>query len=564
MPGKRAAIYIRMSTDEQTNSPERQRTQILAYCQKKGYRVVHEYQDLGLRGHDDTRPDFNRLIADATSRRFDVVVVDEQSRLARSDMVKFVARVVDPLRDAGVAIDTVAKGLLDWDDLGGFIIGAVNQHTASGEVVTLSRRVVTELARRALKGDAVAGKPPYGYKQVWVDPSGKVVHEGKRTWTRRPAGVEPTFRIIEEQSEIVKWVYESYVNKDLSLKGIMEELRRRGVLSPRGGAYWSRAHIRNMLTNRTYVGDYVFNQVSVGTYHRLAMQGDGESRVGLAVPKPAGRKGSKTVRNDEKDWVVITDHYPAVVDRELFQRAGAALQNNRERSTPTPARGDYCLSKVLVCARCGSWMTGDREGELKVYMCGGYCRYGPGHCKPFRIREDDALGVVEQELSRHFLSPERIDQLRADVLSQKNQQHKGRDLARLRKRATVLASNIAKATHNVLLLDPELVPVAQAQIQKWQQERTDCARDIEQAERETPVEDAEELAQRIVLALSQLRKSIEDSAPTAIRRAVRGALLKMELKFETVESEPRRRHRLVGGVSCFLNGERFSFGLESR
>ena len=52
----RAAQYIRMSTDDQADSPERQRSLVLPYCERKGYIVVEVYEDLGMRGWDDARP----------------------------------------------------------------------------------------------------------------------------------------------------------------------------------------------------------------------------------------------------------------------------------------------------------------------------------------------------------------------------------------------------------------------------------------------------------------------------------------------------------------------------
>src|SRR4051794_8073994 len=100
----RVAVYIRMSTDDQAGSPERQRSLVLPYCQRKGYVVVDVYEDLGMRGWDDARPDFQRLMQDAKQKKFDIIVVDEQSRLCRDDPIEFAATVAYPLRGAGVAV----------------------------------------------------------------------------------------------------------------------------------------------------------------------------------------------------------------------------------------------------------------------------------------------------------------------------------------------------------------------------------------------------------------------------------------------------------------------------
>src|SRR5438105_225715 len=89
----RVAVYVRMSTDDQTDSPERQLEQVLPYCERKGYRIVGRYQDLAMRGWDDSRPEFQKLLRDAEAGMFDVIVVDEQSRLSRTEPVEFFAQV---------------------------------------------------------------------------------------------------------------------------------------------------------------------------------------------------------------------------------------------------------------------------------------------------------------------------------------------------------------------------------------------------------------------------------------------------------------------------------------
>ncbi len=79
----RALVYLRMTTDRQEDSPERQRRQTDPHCERKGYVVVDYYVDRGIRGEPDERPEFQRLLRDAQAGKGDVVVVDEWSRLSR-------------------------------------------------------------------------------------------------------------------------------------------------------------------------------------------------------------------------------------------------------------------------------------------------------------------------------------------------------------------------------------------------------------------------------------------------------------------------------------------------
>src|SRR4051812_2521201 len=109
----RAAAYYRMSTDEQEGSIDRQRSTTLPHAAHKGYRVVGEYPDEGVAGDEFAkRPQLQRLLADAKAGNFDVVVVDEVSRLSRQKFTEFIAKVAHPLEQAGVTVDSVAEGPL--------------------------------------------------------------------------------------------------------------------------------------------------------------------------------------------------------------------------------------------------------------------------------------------------------------------------------------------------------------------------------------------------------------------------------------------------------------------
>jgi site-specific DNA recombinase len=160
----RAATYIRMSTDEQPDSPERQRSQILPYCERLGYRIVQEYSDLGERGWRDDRPQFLRLLQDAQAGKFDVIVVDEMSRLSRQDPFDYIVKVAHPLREAGVGVESVAEGRQDWDELVGMILLTVRQDKARQESITLGRRTATGQVRKAKEGKLFSGRAPYGYR----------------------------------------------------------------------------------------------------------------------------------------------------------------------------------------------------------------------------------------------------------------------------------------------------------------------------------------------------------------------------------------------------------------
>lgn len=81
---KRAAIYLRVSTREQSTAA--QRAELETVAERAGWDVVEVYEDAGISGAKgrDQRPAFDRLLKDATRRRFDVVMAWSIDRLGRS------------------------------------------------------------------------------------------------------------------------------------------------------------------------------------------------------------------------------------------------------------------------------------------------------------------------------------------------------------------------------------------------------------------------------------------------------------------------------------------------
>jgi len=81
---KRAAVYLRVSTREQSTAMQRAALEEVAT--RAGWQIVAVYEDAGISGAKgrDQRPEFDRMLKDATRRRFDVVMAWAIDRLGRS------------------------------------------------------------------------------------------------------------------------------------------------------------------------------------------------------------------------------------------------------------------------------------------------------------------------------------------------------------------------------------------------------------------------------------------------------------------------------------------------
>jgi len=135
----RIALYVRVSTSEQTVEP--QLFALRAYAAARGLELAVEYVDEGVSGARDRRPALDRLLADTKRRRFDVLAITKLDRLARS--VRHLTTMAAELEALGVdlvvldqAIDTsTPAGRLLFHVLGSiaeFERDLIRERTAAG------------------------------------------------------------------------------------------------------------------------------------------------------------------------------------------------------------------------------------------------------------------------------------------------------------------------------------------------------------------------------------------------------------------------------------------------
>ena len=157
---KRAAIYLRVSTDGQTT--ENQRLALVAVADQRGWSVANVYEDAGISGAKgrDKRPGLDALLKDAARGRFDVVMAWAMDRLGRSlfDLLDML-RLLD-----GANVDLfLHQQAIDTTTVGGRMFFHVTGAFAEFERGMIRDRVNAGLDRARAKGVRL-GRPKVGKK----------------------------------------------------------------------------------------------------------------------------------------------------------------------------------------------------------------------------------------------------------------------------------------------------------------------------------------------------------------------------------------------------------------
>jgi len=145
----KTAIYARVSTNN-GQDPEMQLREIREYIQRRGWELTAEFVDAGVSGAKDSRPELNRLMAEAHRRRFDAVVVWKFDRFARS--VSHLLRALETFRSLGTEFVSLSEQVDTSTPTGKMVF------TVLGAVAELERSLITERVRAGLRNARAKGK----------------------------------------------------------------------------------------------------------------------------------------------------------------------------------------------------------------------------------------------------------------------------------------------------------------------------------------------------------------------------------------------------------------------
>ena len=365
-------LYLRMSTDRQEASIPQQRDAVTKHARKLGYTIVREYADEGISGDcTHKRKAFQKMIADAAGGSFDRILCFDQDRFGRFDMIE-AGWWIMPLRDAGVSLETIAQGVIDWSDFAGRLTYAVAQEGKHQFLRDLSRNSLRGQMNRAREGNGMYGAAaPYGYRRETT-----VVGRNRIT-TLVPNPIE---------ARVVKKIFETYAGSGGTLLAVGEMLNGEGIPSPNRRSKWHRNAVRRILKNRTYAGDYVWGQTMSGRYH---------VRVGDEIVTRRG--ATKTTSNDP---IVHEGILPAIVSRDLFDRVQELL-GQRKKATRRPGSAKP-LSGLIFCGCCGSPM----HVNFNDYRCSHGVDFGDGErCTTPIARGVPLINSIAEQLQAKILSP---------------------------------------------------------------------------------------------------------------------------------------------------------------
>ena len=366
---KQAVLYARVSTtrqaERQLSIPDQLR-QMREWCQREGYEVYAEFKDEGASATDDRRPDFQRMMSQALLKPapFEAIIVHSLSRFFRDHLE--LGLLDKNLRKNGVKLISITQ-LTDDDAHGELIrtINAVFDGYQSKETAKHTLRSMVENARQGFHNGSAA---PFGFVVKDVQLPGR-------------KDTKKILEINQEEAEVVRQIYHLYLESSKGVKGVAASLNEQGQL--RRGLLWGTTAIHDILTNRLYIGERLFNKR--------------HWKTGEVKP--------------ESDWVPIK--VEPVVSEEVFLLVGEKLKSRSPAMThPRRLSSPRLLTGILKCGCCGANMTmatGKGEGgTYYYYRCSTKTRKHVKFCSSRPVRMDQFDEKILHALATVVFTPERV------------------------------------------------------------------------------------------------------------------------------------------------------------
>ena len=307
------------------------------------------------------RPEINLVLRLIESPKYKAVAVVEPQRLTRGDL-EDIGRLMKLLKHTNTLVITPGRiydlrDEYDWD--------AFERELKRGnDYLEYTKKILNRGKLLSVsQGNYIATYPPYGFDK-------DVVMDGKKKC--------PTLKENKEQADVIRMIFDMYVNQDMGRNNICHRLDALGIKPPKG-EFWSPAALKDMLENVHYIGKVKWNWRKTVTIVE-----DSE----IIQTRPKAKIG---------EYLVYEGRHKGIIPEELFNAAREKQGRNHRAKPTTKIRNP--LASLLFC-ECGRAMslrtyknTDGTEKSAPRLLCDGqvYCKTGSCLYSEMIVRVCDIL-----------------------------------------------------------------------------------------------------------------------------------------------------------------------------
>ena len=337
------AIYLRVSTEEQAQegfSVRAQEQKLKDFAKIKDWSIYNIYIDEGKSGKNLTeRPAIQEMIADIKKGYVKNVLVFKIDRLTRS--TSDLLHLTDLFNQQECAFNSLTESI-DTQTASGRMFLKIIGIFAEFERENIIERSKIGIERKIREGYAIGGHSSYGYERA----------KGQKVQA-----------INEQEAEIVREIFDMYVNEGISITDIARRLNVRKVPTKKGAA-WEATSVKRILTNCNYIGK---------VRHHV---------------------------NDQKREYSVKGRHKAIIDKEQFDNAQRLLAKNKKISPRKyPLENNY-FTGFLLCGICGYKL--ETHNSYTKLKDGARAAHGHYRCSKRIVRACTGSSISHKKVENAF------------------------------------------------------------------------------------------------------------------------------------------------------------------
>lgn len=307
----------------------------------------------------DSRPELLKILKMIESPKIKGVLLVEVQRLGRPDL-EDIGRLSKLFRYTNTLVITPTK---TFDLRNEYDREAFERELMRGnEYLEYTKKIMNRGRLLSVQqGNFLGNKVPYGYEK-------DILMEGKKKCH--------TLKINETEANIVRMIFDMYVNKDMGRVNIAHHLNDLSVPT-RTGKLWSQDTIKSMLENEHYIGKVRWNWRKTVTIVE-----DGE----VKKVRPKTQVG---------EYLVYDGKQPAIISNELFYAAREKQGKNHRAKSTTKVRNPLVGLLFCQCGRAMSYRTYSQHNAEPRLLCDNQV-----YCKTSSCLYSEVIGRVRDTLKQ--------------------------------------------------------------------------------------------------------------------------------------------------------------------
>lgn len=330
---------------------------------KNNYFIEKIYKEVVSGESISERPEVQNLLADVSTGEYAGVLVVDIDRLSRGSGID-TGYITQVFMYGDCKIITPAK-IYDLTNEYDEQFTDMKFLFSRYEYKTINKRLERGRKISASEGRFMGSAAPYGYEIVKI--------KGDKG---------NTLKIYEHEANVIKMIFEWYVNEGLGYRGIAIRLDDLGIKT-RTGVMWSVAVVRTMIKNPIYCG-------KIRVSHKKVVKKIVNGEV-------------KKVRQYDYNSPKYPGLHEPIISEELWNKAQQVSVLNNKMPVKSDRELKNVFAGVLYCKRCGHKMTRAMSGGR-----GPRFRCSNLHCKmpsaSFAKIEENVLKALELWLDEYKLN----------------------------------------------------------------------------------------------------------------------------------------------------------------